>query len=89
MRSSTLILLLLGSTLSTLACDVCNRRPDSVLGWFGHGTGPQTQWDIVIVAATIAIVVMTAWLMLKALLRPADQAPDHIKQLVIKDNTHE
>ncbi|WP_276483860.1 hypothetical protein [Paraflavitalea pollutisoli] len=89
MRSSSLVLLLLGTTLSTLACDVCTRRPDGILSWFGHGTGPQSQWDILIVAASMAIVFMTLWGMLKAMIQPADQAPDHIKQLVIKDNTHE
>ena len=89
MRTSSLLLLLLGSALPVLACDVCNRRAgDGILSWFGHSTGPQSKWDILIVAATIAIVVMTLWLMLKALIRPAEQAPGHIKQQVLKDNYH-
>lgn len=81
-------LALLAINVTSLACEVCSRQ-NSWWTRFAHGTGPQSQWDYVIVAATVAIVVITLWSMIAALVKPGENAANHIKQTILNEPLHE
>ncbi|WP_373522858.1 hypothetical protein [Aquiflexum sp.] len=50
-----------------------------------HGTGPQSEWDYVIIIIGIIIVCLTLFYSVKFLVRPQEKDPDHIKNIVVNE----
>lgn len=69
--------------LPLLACPACKRRQPRLLQGITHGTGPGSQWDYVIVCVALALTVMVLFYSVKWMIRPGEQAPDHIKQFIL------
>lgn len=76
-------LVFFGSVLSAIACDVCQRNQPKLLQDISHGTGPQAQSDYYIIAGAVILVLLTLVYSLKYLLRPGEQNPGHIKNLIL------
>lgn len=72
-----------GSILSAAACEVCQRNQPKLLQDISHGTGPQAQSDYYIIAGAVILVFLTLFYSLKFLLRPGEQNPGHIKNLIL------
>lgn len=85
MRRSFALLLLVAAALPTLACDVCQKNQPAPLRGITHGTGPQSQWDMPIVWISAIIVGITLVLAVRMLVRPGEQAPGHIKRMVLNE----
>jgi len=64
-----------------MACDPCQRQQPKVLQGITHGTGPQSDWDYVIVIFTVILVVLCLWYSLKYLIMPTKTSPEHFKNL--------
>jgi choline-glycine betaine transporter len=83
------IILLVGVILihlSAWACPVCERNQPKVLKGITHGTGPESQWDYVIVWITILIVLLTLFFSVKWLIRPGEKSPEHIKRVILNQS---
>ena len=81
--SLTCFMVFFGSVLSAIACDVCQRNQPKLLQNISHGTGPQAQSDYYIIAGAAILVLLTLFYSLKYLLRPGEQDPGHIKNLIL------
>ncbi len=69
-----------------LACDLCQKNQPEILKDVTHGQGPQGQWDYVIIWVAIIIVAITLFLSIKYLVRPREDDPAHIKNIIVNPN---
>lgn len=76
-------LLLLLSYATSFACPVCEKKQPKVLQGIAHGAGPESQWDYVIVGATVAITVITLFFAIKWLIKPGEKEENHIKRMFL------
>ena len=83
MRKIILLLTILLTGQVVFACDVCKKQQPKVLQGITHGTGPQSNWDYVIVIAVALLVVATLFYSLKSLLKPKEQSENHIKYSIL------
>ncbi len=70
-----------------LACELCKKNQPKVLEGVTHGPGPQGDMDYIIIGVAIVIVGITLLLSLKFLIKPNENDPDHIKNIVLDTNT--
>lgn len=73
------------SSLTALACPACEKQQPKILRGITHGAGPDSNWDYVIVWATVLIVVLTLWFSVKWLIRPGEKSGQHIKNWIIEN----
>lgn len=67
------------------ACPACERNQPKILRGITHGAGPEHQWDYIIIAAVIAIVLATLFFSVKWLIRPGEQSQNHIKRFILNN----
>ena len=82
-RKIYLFIVLLLSQLTTLACPACEKQQPKLLRGITHGTGPESQWDYVIVMATVVATCITLFYSIKWLIRPNESMLGHIKFSII------
>ncbi|MET1056151.1 MAG: hypothetical protein ABWY16_12655 [Pedobacter sp.] len=70
-------------SLTSFACEVCEKRQPAFLRGITHGAGPEGKLDYVIVTVTILVVLATLFYSVKYLVRPREENGDHIKTLII------
>lgn len=68
---------------SAYACEVCKENQPKVLQNITHGTGPSGDVDYIIIWIAVIIVAITLLMSIKYLVRPGEQAPDHIKKSIL------
>ncbi|SFM99294.1 hypothetical protein SAMN05428949_1612 [Chitinophaga sp. YR627] len=83
MKRTYLFILLLFSTYAAMACPACEKQQPKLLRGITHGTGPDSQWDYVIIAVTVAFVLLTLFYSVKWLIRPDESMENHIKTSII------
>ena len=83
MKKLILILTLLIAGTAVFACPVCDKQQPKVLRGITHGAGPQSDWEYVIVWATVIIVLFTLYFSLKWIFRPGEKSENHIKRLIL------
>lgn len=71
---------------AALACDLCKKNQPAPLRNITHGTGPQSDWDFLIIAGGLLIVSLTLFYSLKYLIKPRENSPDHIKNRIISQD---
>lgn len=65
------------------ACPVCDKQQPKVLQGITHGTGPDSNWDYVIIWAAVIIVLFTLFYSVKWLFKPGEKSQDHIKHFIL------
>ena len=83
MRKIFLLLAVLLTAKVVFSCPVCKKQQPKVLQGISHGTGPQSNWDYVIVIAVALLVVATLFYSVKSLLKPKEQSENHIKYSIL------
>lgn len=78
----TVILLLLNGVM--FACPTCEKNQPKITQGLTHGTGPDSNWDWVIVSVILLITLLTLFFSVKYLIRPGEKNNDHIKHLIIE-----
>lgn len=68
------------------ACPVCEKQQPQLLKGISHGTGPQSNWDMVIIWATVVIVLITLFFSIKFLVKPGEKSENHIKRLILSSD---
>jgi hypothetical protein len=66
-----------------LACPVCKEKQPAGFENITHGSGPEGNWDYVIMYAAIVIVGYTLIMSIKYLIKPNETNKDHIKNLIL------
>jgi len=82
-RKICLFIALLLCELTSLACPACAKQQPKLLRGITHGTGPDSQWDYVIVIATLIATCITLFYSIKWLIRPNESIQGHIKFSII------
>lgn len=83
MKKIIITLAILVTGIWTTACPTCEVAQPRYLKGISHGTGPQSNWDLVIIAVTAVIVIGTLFFTIKWIIRPGEKSASHIKQLVL------
>lgn len=76
-------LFLLATVNFLFACEVCQAKQPEVLKGITHGSGPQGNIDYIIIWSAVAIVTVTLILSIKFLVKPGEDKPEHIKNIVV------
>lgn len=82
-KTTQLTLLLLGGF--AWACDACKLQQPPVTKNFTHGTGPESDWDWVIVGMVILLTLLAFIYSVKYLVKPGERDENHIKYSVLSD----
>lgn len=85
MRRVALMICLLGNSILAIACAVCEKQQPKVLRGISHGAGPESNWDYVIVWATVVIVLLTLFYSVKWLIKPGEKSEHHIKRFILNN----
>lgn len=83
MKITFSIIFLMVSRLAAYSCPACKEQQPKILEGITHGTGPDSNWDYVIVWATVLIVLVTLFYTVKWLIKPGENSYDHIKRTVL------
>ena len=79
----TLLIVLLSQTI--MACPVCEKQQPKITQGLTHGTGPQSNWDWVIIAVITVIAVLILIYSVKYLIKPGEKNTQHIKQSILSN----
>jgi hypothetical protein len=83
MKKPFLIIFILLLKIAAVACPACEKKQPKVLAGITHGAGPDSNWDYVIVWATVLIVLATLFYTIKWLIKPGEHRYNHIKRTVL------
>jgi hypothetical protein len=83
MKKILFISMLLAGFTTVYSCPVCEKQQPRILKGITHGSGPQNDWDYLIIWVTVAVVLATLFFSLKYLLSPGEKSKNHIKRLVL------
>jgi len=83
MKKVMLIVVLLVTGLMTFACPTCEIAQPRYLKGITHGTGPQSDWDFLIISVIAVIVIATLFFSIKWLVQPGEKSVTHIKHLIL------
>lgn len=79
------IILFIMSMQIVVACPVCEKQQPQITQGLTHGSGPQSNWDWLIIAVIAAITLLTLIFSLKYLIKPGEKNSDHIKQSILSN----
>ncbi len=85
MKKIVLIIPLLFLALFSYACPACEKQQPKLLRGISHGTGPQSDWDYVVISFMVIVVILTFYFSLKWIIKPGEKSPTHIKRLILKE----
>lgn len=81
------IAIILAGVSTALACEVCKKNQPKMLENITHGAGPTGTLDYIITWSAVVIVTFTLIMSVRFLIRPQETGAEHIKNIVIKQNT--
>lgn len=64
------------------ACDLCKKNQPKGLENITHGAGPSGNIDYIITWSAVVLVSITLFFSVKYLVKPKENQPDHIKNIV-------
>lgn len=65
------------------ACEACKLQQPKITQSFTHGTGPDSNWDWLIIGIIAIITVYTLFYSVKYLVKPGEKNRDHIKNSIL------
>ncbi|MCF2501323.1 hypothetical protein [Dyadobacter chenhuakuii] len=83
MKKAFLLTVFIFMGLFAAACPVCDQRQPKLLQGIAHGSGPESNWDYLIVSIAAIIVILTLFFSAKMLIKPGEKSGGHIKRLII------
>jgi len=75
--------------VSCWACTVCKTQQPKFLQGITHGAGPESNWDYLIIATAVGVVVGTFTFSVQFLLKPGETNHDHIKRSILNPQFYE
>ncbi|HUH19075.1 hypothetical protein [Albibacterium sp.] len=86
MKKIAILLPLLLVALGGFACPACEKQQPALLKGISHGSGPESNWDMVIVWVIAIIVVLTLFFSIKFLVKPGEKSKSHIKRFILSND---
>ena len=86
MKKFMMISVLLFSFAAAHACPVCERNKPEILKGITHGSGPESNWDYLIVSVIAVLALVSLFYSVKWLINPNEKNPDHIKYSLFNEN---
>lgn len=83
MKKIAVSLLALLFAMPMWACEACEKQQPKLLKGITHGTGPQSGWDMPIIYVSGVIVLITLVFSVKFLVKPNEDAENHIKRSIL------
>jgi hypothetical protein len=83
MKKILFSVILLAGFMTAYSCPACKKQQPSILKDITHGSGPQSEWDYLIISGAIVVVLATLFFSLKYLLSPGEESEKHIKRLAL------
>ncbi|MEO8795361.1 MAG: hypothetical protein ABI390_07815 [Daejeonella sp.] len=80
-----LLLPLLFIARLSMACPACEKQQPKLFKGITHGTGPDSQWDYLIVTLILIIVLITLFYSVKWIIRPGEKSTTHIKYFILNE----
>ncbi len=77
------ILFLVASSMTTFACEVCNKNQPKILRNITHGSGPQSNWDYFVVITMVLITIYTLYATIRCFASPKESKYNHIKNTIL------
>ncbi|MBD3749462.1 MAG: hypothetical protein IE931_08195 [Sphingobacteriales bacterium] len=79
-----LLLVLIYSTGLTFACEMCEKQKPKLLQGIGHGAGPDSNYDYLIIGITVLITVFSLFFAIKWIIKPGEKEQSHIKRVFLE-----
>ena len=73
------------TAIAAIACPTCEIAQPRYLKGISHGSGPQSQWDLVIISVTAVIVLATLFFSIKFLVKKRKKSVTHIKRFILNN----
>jgi len=86
MKKIAILLPFLLTALGSYACPACEKQQPALLKGISHGSGPDSNWDMVIVWIIAIIVVLTLFFSIKFLVKPGEKSETHIKRFILSND---
>ena len=67
------------------ACPVCEKKQPAITKGITHGTGPDSNWDWVIIGAITIITILTLVYSIKYLIKPGEKTTNHVKNSIFSN----
>ena len=83
MKKIILCYAILATGLFAAACPTCEIAQPRYLRGITHGTGPQSNWDLLIISVTAIIVIASLIFSIIWLVKPGEKSVSHIKHLIL------
>lgn len=83
MKRTGMIISFIFFSYISVSCPVCERNQPELLRGITHGAGPESRWDYLIVWGVAIVVLLTLFFTVKWIIRPGEQAKDHIKRTIL------
>ena len=83
MKQILFLLILLAEFRTAYSCPVCKKQQPGILRGITHGSGPQSEWDYLIISAAVVVVLATLFFSVKYLLSPGEESEKHIKKTAL------
>lgn len=72
----------------SMACEVCEKNQPKITRGITHGSGPQSNWDWVIITIMVLITLLTLAYSIKYLVKPGEKNSDHIKKTILSNENN-
>lgn len=73
-------------SITSWACPACEKNQPKITQGLTHGSGPQSNWDWVIIAVISLITLVTLIYSVKFLIKPGEKNDNHIKQSILNND---
>ncbi len=85
MKKTILVIIITIFGYGGFACPACEEQQSGFFRGITHGSGPDSRWDYLIVAAMATIVAATLYFSVKWLIRPGENSRQHIKRFILNE----
>jgi hypothetical protein len=83
MKKILFLVMLLAGFMTAYSCPACKKQQPGILKGITHGSGPQSEWDYLIISGAIVVVLTTLFFSVKYLLSPGEESEKHIKRIAL------
>ena len=71
------------TVMPVMACEACKQQQPKFLQGITHGTGPDSNWDYLIVSFMVFITLYSLYATVKCLIHPSEKENEHIKRMIL------
>ena len=85
MKKYIILLFLLILKLDVIGCEACKKQQAGGFGGITHGSGPDSNWDYLIVFVMVVITLYVLIATIKCFIKSGEKDEEHIKRMILND----